>query len=59
MAAGSSGTRPNATILQPVPMGNPMSNSDQYPALPLSDPNLVPSIKQPAVSPSPAAPVKP
>jgi type IV pilus assembly protein PilQ len=59
MAAGSSGTRPNATILQPVPMGNPMSNSDQYPALPMSDPNLVPSIKQPAVSPSPAAPVKP
>ena len=56
--AGASGTKPNATILQPVPMGNPMSNSDQYPAGPLSDPTLVPSVKPP-VSPSPAPATKP
>ena len=55
--AGSSGTRPNATIIQPVPMGNPVSNSDTFPAGPLSDPTLVPSLK-PAASPTPA-PVKP
>jgi type IV pilus assembly protein PilQ len=55
--AGSSGTRPNATIVQPVPMGNPVSNSDTFPAGPLSDPTLVPSLK-PAASPTPA-PVKP
>jgi type IV pilus assembly protein PilQ len=56
--SGSSGTKPNATILQPVPMGNPMSNSDQYPAGPLNDPTLVPSVKPP-VSPSPAPVQKP
>jgi type IV pilus assembly protein PilQ len=58
--AGSSGTRPNATIIQPVPMGNPASNSDTFPAGSAADPVLVPSLK-PAASPSPVspAPVKP
>jgi type IV pilus assembly protein PilQ len=58
--AGSSGTRPNATIIQPVPMGNPVSNSDQYPAGSTGDAPLMPSLK-PAASPSPVvpAPVKP
>jgi type IV pilus assembly protein PilQ len=58
--AGSSGTRPNATIIQPVPMGNPSSNSDTFPAGSASDPVLVPSLK-PAASPSPVvpAPIKP
>ena len=58
VTAGSSGTKPNATILQPVPMGNPMSNSDQYPAGGSQDQPLVPSVKPP-VSPSPAPQVKP
>jgi type IV pilus assembly protein PilQ len=58
VTAGSSGTKPNATILQPVPMGNPMSNSDQYPVAPANDPTLVPSVKPP-VSPSPAPVQKP
>ena len=57
VTAGSSGTKPNATILQPVPMGNPMSNSDQYPVTPVNDPTLVPSVKP--VSPSPAPVQKP
>jgi type IV pilus assembly protein PilQ len=58
VTAGASGTKPNATILQPVPMGNPMSNSNQYPAGGLNDPTLVPSVKPP-VSPSPAPVQKP
>jgi type IV pilus assembly protein PilQ len=29
--AGSSGTRPSASIMQPVPLGNPPSNSDTMP----------------------------
>ncbi|MBX3243103.1 MAG: type IV pilus secretin PilQ [Acidobacteria bacterium] len=29
---GTSGTKPSATIIQPVPMGNPSSNSDKTPA---------------------------
>jgi type IV pilus assembly protein PilQ len=58
--AGSSGTRPNATIIQPVPMGNPVSNSDTFPTGAPADPVLVPSLK-PAASPSPVvpAPIKP
>ncbi|MFL6467799.1 MAG: type IV pilus secretin PilQ [Pyrinomonadaceae bacterium] len=56
VAAGSSGTRPNVTILQPVPMGNPTSNSgdqlNQVYSPPLAP--LMPSLQgQPA--PSPAA----
>ncbi len=51
-AAGSSGTRPSATIIQPVPLGNPTSNSDVLPA----DPNRVgPLTLQPGVQPGPAA----
>jgi type IV pilus assembly protein PilQ len=58
---GSSGVKPNATILQPVPMGNPSSNSqDQLgpvpnPALnPMNYP-LTPSLQpQPVASPAPS-----
>ena len=50
-APGQSGTRPSATILQPVPLGNPSSNS-QAPAI--ADPNVqsmqvLPVVSQPGV----------
>jgi type IV pilus assembly protein PilQ len=32
---GSTGVRPNATIVQPVPLGNPPSNSDAQPVTPV------------------------
>jgi len=58
--AGSSGTRPNASILQPVPLGNPSSNSDvQQPPvqqIPGVNPDLLRPTPQPGVSPSPAKP---
>ena len=48
---GSSGTRPSASIIQPVPMGNPNSNSD-------GTNNQLPLL--PTVQPAPATvPVKP
>ncbi|MEO7673805.1 MAG: secretin N-terminal domain-containing protein [Pyrinomonadaceae bacterium] len=52
---GSSGTRPSASVLQPVPLGNPASNSDQTPTTPYQNP-LVPAV--PAVQPA-GPPVKP
>jgi type IV pilus assembly protein PilQ len=55
---GSSGTRPSATIIQPVPLGNPPSNSET--ALP-EDPNRVPGTVplQPVLQPAAAAPQRP
>lgn len=57
---GSSGTRPSASILQPVPLGNPSSNSDaqQQPGqqLPGVNPDLLRPSPQPSVSPAPAKP---
>jgi type IV pilus assembly protein PilQ len=55
-AAGSSGTRPTATILQPVPMGNPYSNSDVAKPQPnTQSPQAIPvqqqSTSQPAAVP--------
>ncbi len=57
---GQSGTRPSASILQPVPLGNPSSNSDaplpqqQQPLVyPGQNPAVLP-IVQPMTAPSPA-----
>lgn len=47
---GSSGVKPNATILQPVPLGNPASNSSS--SEPVSSPSPSPVLV-------PAAPVQP
>lgn len=47
---GTSGTRPAATIIQPVPMGNPASNSEPVQVLP-------PNTGQPAVQLPTNAPV--
>lgn len=56
-AAGSSGTRPSATILQPVPLGNPASNSDTAVPTPSPSPVVVPVL--PTVQPAGSAPQKP
>lgn len=52
--SGSSGVKPSATILQPVPMGNPASNSDvAVPAAsPTPSPVLLPAVpvQQPGAS---------
>lgn len=52
---GASGTRPAATIMQPVPLGNPVSNSGQTPA------DVEPTVPVlPLVQPAPqASPEKP
>ena len=55
VAPGSSGTRVNASIMQPVPMGNPMSNSGEQ-LNPASNPPLNPSLN-PAFAPSQNQPV--
>ncbi len=52
-AAGQSGTRPSGTIIQPVPMGNPPSNSAGNQTMPQN------SQAQPLPPTSPVAPVKP
>ena len=49
-APGSSGTRPAATIIQPVPLGNPTSNSGQQVEEPVT-PAPVMQLVQPAVTP--------
>ncbi|MEO8648902.1 MAG: type II and III secretion system protein, partial [Acidobacteriota bacterium] len=54
---GSSGVKTSGTILQPVPLGNPVSNSQG----PVSDPNttplqLVPATTPPAVGSTPTKP---
>ncbi len=51
-STGSSGVRPSATILQPVPLGNPTSNSETpIPADPTTQPAVLP-----ASSPAPQKP---
>ena len=52
-AAGSSGVRPSATIIQPVPLGNPESNSEKAPI----DPNALPV--QPVLQPVTTVPQRP
>ena len=53
--SGSAGVRPSATIIQPVPLGNPTSNSETEPV----DPNR-PATGQPVTTvPGPAGPQKP
>lgn len=57
---GSSGTRPSATIVQPVPLGNPTSNSDQATPTPTPGPTLpLLPVVPPVEKPAPAAPDKP
>ncbi len=56
---GTSGTKPSATIIQPVPMGNPSSNSDKTPA---ANPTPRPMLPvTPATQPAevPTAPERP
>ena len=54
--AGSAGVRPSATIIQPVPLGNPPSNSETAPA----DPNRLPTVPlQPVLAPAPSASPRP
>lgn len=60
-ASGTSGVKPSATILQPVPLGNPKSNSaEQYPVVtpaqaPVQAPVLAPvvPVSQPAAGQKP------
>jgi type IV pilus assembly protein PilQ len=56
-SAGSSGVKPSATILQPVPLGNPASNSDtaEPVANPAPSPVLLPAVpvQQPAAGSQP------
>jgi type IV pilus assembly protein PilQ len=54
---GSSGTKPSATVLQPVPLGNPTSNSDG--ASPAQNPGVDPNRSAPMPSSSPAPASKP
>ncbi len=53
--SGQSGTRPSASILQPVPLGNPSSNSDvvpqQQPGALVPNPNVLPVV-QPLAAPA-------
>lgn len=49
---GQSGVRPTSTILQPVPLGNPASNSGDQPG---ADPNVI----APGLTPVTTSPVKP
>jgi type IV pilus assembly protein PilQ len=51
--AGSSGTRPSATIIQPVALGNPPSNSETAPAEPNVPMNGL--VGQPTAAPGPGA----
>ncbi len=50
---GSSGTKPAATIIQPVPLGNPVSNSGQQPEVPEVAPNPVIQLVQPVPATQP------
>ena len=57
---GSSGTKPAATIIQPVPLGNPSSNSGQPAEEPVAAPNpVLQLIQQPAATTQPEAPKQP
>jgi type IV pilus assembly protein PilQ len=57
--AGSSGTKPSATILQPVPLGNPASNSDAPDPLPVPTPGAVVLPAVPVQQPGATNPQKP
>lgn len=57
--SGTSGTKPAATILQPVPLGNPTSNSDQTPPSTEPRPVLIPMQPSPQPSATPTAPQRP
>jgi type IV pilus assembly protein PilQ len=50
-APGASGTQPSATIIQPVPLGNPESNSDAPQQNPAQNPGVLP-----VMIPAPVAP---
>jgi type IV pilus assembly protein PilQ len=55
-SAGSAGVRPSATIIQPVPLGNPPSNSETAPA----DPAQLPAVTlQQTVQPAAGATPRP
>ncbi|HMO80827.1 MAG TPA: type IV pilus secretin PilQ [Pyrinomonadaceae bacterium] len=54
---GTSGTRPAATILQPVPLGNPASNSEQNPVTDVPAPRPMMPTQQPLAPPT--APERP
>ncbi len=53
VSSGASGVKPAATILQPVPLGNPSSNSDDPVATPTPGPVLLPAVpvQQPSGNP--------
>ncbi|MEP6849747.1 MAG: secretin N-terminal domain-containing protein, partial [Acidobacteriota bacterium] len=53
-AAGSSGVKTSGTIIQPVPLGNPPSNSDpnQVAPTPTPLPAIVPNVQAPAGMPT-------
>ncbi len=53
---GSSGTRPNATIIQPVPLGNPVSNSGSSESAPVPVPSPMPVIQPVVQQPAPEKP---
>jgi type IV pilus assembly protein PilQ len=53
---GQSGVKTNQTILQPVPLGNPASNSETAPVTPVLP--LAPVVT-PEASPAPTSPTKP
>lgn len=53
---GQSGVKTNQTILQPVPLGNPVSNSETAPVTPVLP--LAPVVT-PETSPAPTSPTKP
>lgn len=55
--SGSSGVKTTGTILQPVPLGNPPSNSDQTPVVPQTQIVPLAPVVQPEATPS--TPTKP
>ena len=57
--SGTSGTRPSATIMQPVPMGNPSSNSDKTPTASPSPRPMLPLTPATQPAEAPTAPERP
>ncbi len=57
VAPGSAGVKTTGTILQPVPLGNPPSNSDQTPVIPQTPILPLAPVVQPDATPS--TPTKP
>jgi type IV pilus assembly protein PilQ len=56
---GSSGVRPSATIIQPVPLGNPTSNSETAPVDPNATSTAVPVLPVVQTQPAVNGPQKP